>query len=287
MALSDLLVYVDRTSDAAACMRLAVDLASRHASHVTALFVRERTEAQVSERKTAELGLASGAEVEALDRRFEASIDETANELKLALKALALEYGVTAEWRLADGPASVAVTQYARYADLCLVGHYGVANADPEGYTFTERLLFSSGRPVLSVPPHGEFSSLGRHVAVAWNSSRASSRALGDALPLIERAERTTLLTVNAGDFIGRHGGPPAEQLVRHLMRHNVETQLIQLEGVPAGAIAEALQAKAIEVGADLLVAGAFGHPRLWERLLGGVTRDMLDHMRLPTMMSN
>jgi nucleotide-binding universal stress UspA family protein len=287
MALSDLLVYVDKTSDAVIRMRLAVDLASRHGSLVTALFVRERTDDWLGERKAAELGLASGAEIEALDRRFAAKIEHSAEELKLTLQALAHEHGVATEWRFAEGPASAAVAQHARYADLCLVGHYRARDDDPNAYTFTERLLFSSGRPVLSVPSHGHFTSLGRHIAIAWNSSRPASRALNDALPLIERAERATVLTVNSDDFIGLHGGLPAEEMVKHLSRHNVETNLVQLDGIPAGAIAETMQAKAREIGADLLVAGAFGHPRLWERLLGGVTREILDHMHLPTMMSN
>ncbi len=61
---------------------------------------------------------------------------------------------------------------------------------------------------------------------------------------------------------------------------------LVLLEHVPAGSIANALQTRAREIGADLLVAGAFGHPKLWEKLLGGVTRDLLDHTRLPIFMS-
>ena len=137
------------------------------------------------------------------------------------------------------------------------------------------------------MPSHGRFTSLGRHVAVAWNSSRAASRALNDALPIIERAERTTVITVNSEAYIGVHGGLPAEQMMEHLSRHNPATCLVELKEIPTEAIAERLQAKAKELGADLLVAGAFGHPRLWERLLGGVTRGLLDHMQLPLLMSN
>jgi len=287
MALSDLLVYVDHTSEAILRLRLAVDLASRHGSHVTALFVRERTDSQLVERKRAELGLASGAEVEQLDRRMAASTEQSASELKLTLDALGLEHGVDTEWRFADGPASIAVVQHARYVDLCLVGHYRARDDDVEGYTFTEKLLFSSGGPVLSIPSHGRFTSLGRHIAIAWNSSRAASRALNDALPLIERAKRITVITVNSDAYIGLHGGLPAEQLVEHLSRHNPVTKLVELTGIPTEAIAERLQAKALDLGADLLVAGAFGHPRLLERLLGGVTRELLDHMQLPVLMSN
>ena len=287
MALKDLLVYADKTSDALGRLRLAVDLATRHGSRLTALYVREWDEAQQHERKTAELGLASGVELDRLDHRIEASNDDSEDELRAALEVLGKESGLTTEWRSVDGPAAVVVPQHARYADLCVLGHYAVSAADPNSYTFSEKLLFSSGRPVLSIPSDRSFSTLGRHIAVAWNSSRAAARAVNDALPLIERAERTTLLTINAADFIGRNGGLPAEQMVDHLQRHGASTELVHLERVPAELIANTLQAKAQELGADLMVAGAFGHPRLWERLLGGTTRDLLDRMSLPIVMSN
>jgi nucleotide-binding universal stress UspA family protein len=287
MALKDLLVYVDRTNDALMRMRLAVDLAARHGSRVTALFVREWSEAQYGERRAAELGLISGAEIERMDHRIDDSIDQDADSLRAALGTLAIEHALSVDWRFAEGPASVAVAQHARYADLCIVGHYGPSDTDPNGYSFSERLLFTSGRPVLSVPTDRAFHSLGEHIAVAWNSSRASSRAVNDAMPLLELAEHVTVLTVNTEDFIGLHGALPARQLVEHLGRHRIEAKLVELEGVPVAAIAETLQSKSRSLGADLLVAGAFGHPRLWEKFMGGTTRSLLDHMNLPIMMSN
>jgi len=92
--------------------------------------------------------------------------------------------------------------------------------------------------------------------------------------------------SANPANFINRCGALPAGQLVEHLKRHCALTDLVPLENVPAVSIAYVLQAKAREVGADLPVAGAFGHPKLWEKLLGGVTRDLLDRMSFPIFMS-
>jgi hypothetical protein len=103
----------------------------------------------------------------------------------------------------------------------------------------------------------------------------------------LERAERTTVITVNAADFIDRNHGLPAEQIIQHLERHGVSAELLQLENIAAWSIAEELQTAARRLGADLMVAGAFGQPRLWERLLGGVTRNLLDRMALPILMSH
>ena len=280
-------MYVDREESALVRLRLAADLARRHGSRLTVLYVREWSPAQLDERKTAELGLASAKELDRFDQLIEASIDEAAERLRSALETFKAEHGLEAEWRCLNGVASVVVPQHARYADLCVLGQDTAAGTDSIGYSFSEQLLFVTGRPVLFIPAFGVFETLGRHIAVAWNSSRASALAVNDALPLIERAEQTTVITINPADFIERHGAPPAEQIVEHLRRHSASVEGIKLKNVPPESIADALQAEAHKTGADLVVAGAFGHPRLWEKLLGGVTRDLLARMSLPIMMSH
>jgi len=287
MALRDLLVYVDQTEAAFARLHLAADLARLHSSQLTALFVRQLTPRQLDDLSVAELGLASAGAMDGVNRRIEASIDAAADRLRLALEALATEYGLTAEWRCVNGLASAVVPQHARYADLCILGHERAGENTCGEYRFSEQMLFGTGRPLVFIPEAGSFRTLGRNIVVAWNSSRPAARAVNDALPLIERAERTTVLLVNPADCIDRHGARPGEAMLEHLIRHGARADAVQIENVPAGAIANALQAKARALGADLLVAGAFGHPSLWEKLLGGVTRDLLDHLTLPLMMSH
>jgi nucleotide-binding universal stress UspA family protein len=287
MALKDLLVYVDQTDEAFIRLRLAADLAIRHGSRLTALFAREWTSDQMEHRKAAELGLVSVAAMNRLDESIEASIDDVTERLRQALNEATRDRGVQADLVCIDGTAAVVVPQYARYADLCIVGR-----DEPEGslsvnYTFSEQLLFVTGRPVLFVPNDGAFKTLGRHIAVAWNSSRPAARSLNDALPLIERADRTTIVMINPSDFIHAHEGPGDQQVVEHLKRHGATVDAVRIGGVPRTAIAETLQAEARALGADLIVAGAFGHPRLWEKMLGGVTHDLITNMRLPVFMSH
>ena len=184
-----------------------------------------------------------------------------------------------------DGDAAAVIPQYARYGDLAswLDEPQGLSSIS---YTFSEQLLFVSGRPVLFVPPEGAFATLGRHIVVAWNSSRPAAGWLNDAMPLIERADETVLM-VNPSGFIDAHAGPPGEQMVEHLRRHGATAEAVRIENVPRGAIADRLLAEARARGGDLMVAGAFGHPRLWEKMLGGVTYDLLGRMSLPIFMSN
>lgn len=287
MALKDLLVYVDQTEDSLVRLRLAADLANRHGSHLTALYAREWNRAQLNSRKSAELGLVSAEGLHHLDERIEASIDAAAERLRAALEELTRGRGVEADLLPVDGEAAVVVPQYARYADLCILGRDEPTGPASINYTFSEQLLFVTGRPVLFVPSEGSFATMGRHIAVAWNSSRPAARALNDALPLIERAERTTILMVDPSGFIDGHEGPPGEQMVHHLKRHGATVDSIRIENVAHNEIADRLQAEARALGADLLVAGAFGHPRLWEKMLGGVTHDLMALMRLPIFMSH
>ena len=289
MALKDLLVYVDPTEDSFLRLRLAVDLAARHESRLTALFVREWSRAQSDRHKAAELGLVSAQGMRDLEQTIAATMQAAIERLRTALESLARERGVAAELRCVDGIASTVVPQHARYADLCVLGR-----DQPEGpasveYTFAEHLLFLTGRPMLFVPAVETqmLPTLGRRILLAWNSSRPAARSLNDALPLIERAERTTVLMINPSGFIDGRGAPPGEHMVEHLRRHGAVADAVRIEDVPHGAIADRLQAEARARDADLIVAGAFGHPRLWEKMLGGVTYDLLTRTSLPIFMSH
>jgi len=287
MALKDLLVHVDQTESSVMRLRLAADLARRHDSHLTALYVREWNRAQLDVHKAAELGLVSAEGMASLNRRIEDSIDSMAERLRSTLEAARRDHGLAVEWRSVDGVASVVVPQHARYADLCILGHDQPEGPTSVDYTFSEQLLFVAGRPLLFVPAAGTFETLGRHIVAAWNSSRPAARSVNDALPLIERAERTTVLMVNPSSFIDRHGALPGERILEHLRRHGASADAVRMDDVPSTSIADALLSKAHALGADLLVAGAFGHPRLWEKFLGGVTHDLMTRMSLPIFMSH
>ncbi len=110
---------------------------------------------------------------------------------------------------------------------------------------------------------------------------------MNDALPLIERADKTTVIMINPSGFIDAHEGPPGEQMIDHLRRHGAAVEAVRIEAVPHSGIAGRLQQEALAQGADLIVAGAFGHPRLWEKMLGGVTHELLANMELPVFMSH
>jgi len=287
VALKDMLVYVDQSNASHAHLGLAVDLARRNGSFVTALYVRGWSPAQLAHRKTAELAGRPLAEVGAIEVAVEDSLDRDALEAQSTLERLAAQHGLETEWRTVEGEPRNLLPQHARYADLCILPAETPAQSTSAGYLFSEEMLFTAGRPVLLVPQSTSLKTLGAHVAIAWNSSRSSARALSDALPLLEHSEKATVIAVNPNDYLEAHGALPLVRLLEHLRRHGVSARSVVLADVPSEAIAAALQEKACAVGADLLVAGAHGHTWLREVLLGSVTRDLLEGLVLPVMMSH
>jgi nucleotide-binding universal stress UspA family protein len=196
--------------------------------------------------------------------------------------------GLDGGYRLVEGNLPATVALHARYADLTVLGqvnpyvpHEGVGRDATVVTT-----VMSSGRPVLVVPFVGDFSSVGDRVLVAWNASREAARAVNDALPILEQASIVTVLAVNPRRGIGGHGDVPAADIALHLARHSVRAEAAH---TVANDIAdgEALLSYAADIGADLIVAGAYGHSRAREMVFGGVRRTLLGEMTVPVFLSH
>ncbi len=191
-----------------------------------------------------------------------------------------------AELRVSGKDAVDAVALHARYADLVIMGQ-----ADPEEDhammppDFVDRVLLSVGRPVLVIPYAGSFPTIGKHVLLAWNASREAARAVADALPMLKGADKVTVFAVNPGRT-GDHGKEPGADIALFLARHGVKAEVSASEsgGMEVGPW---LLSRAADLGTDLIVMGGYGHSRLRELALGGVTRTMLHHMTVPVLMSH
>jgi nucleotide-binding universal stress UspA family protein len=181
----------------------------------------------------------------------------------------------TARWSSVEGLPDPVVGDAGRRADFIVVAR--PANDDPEP---TRRAfhtaLFRTERPVLVVPPvHA--AAFGNRVAIAWRDDARATKAVLPTLRCLAHAEQ---LHVLAGVRPG--AGPPALPAI--FLDHGIEAEL-HLLPIGAGAFGQSLLEKAHELGADLLVMGAYAHSPLREALLGGVTRYMLAHADLPVLM--
>lgn len=185
------------------------------------------------------------------------------------------------EWELAVGLPAPYVTRRAQAVDLVILGQRTPDHAT--GLDAPQEVVLASGRPVLIVPYAGHRDRIGEVAVVAWNSSREAARAVQDALPLLAVSASVTVLLVNPEEEAEIDA---ADQLVAHLARHglNASKRVVRQDIL---AVSDTILAQVAGLGADLLVMGAYGHSRLREMILGGVTRDVLRHMSVPVLMAH
>ena len=143
-------------------------------------------------------------------------------------------------------------------------------------------LILTSAKPILSVPWQGDFSNIGSNVLIAWNSSAQASRAVHDAMPILQQADSVRVLTVGPEET----GHIPGAEITAHLTRHGVKADA---EHVVKGsdATGEIILNYAGNTNADMIVCGGWGHSRLLETVMGGVTRHLLRNMTVPVLMSH
>jgi nucleotide-binding universal stress UspA family protein len=146
--------------------------------------------------------------------------------------------------------------------------------------------MLSCGRPTLIVPYIGPRATFGERVLVAWDGRREASRALGDALPLLKRAGAVVIMTVSPDVDRPTLNDIAQQRLAHYLRAHRVEAQMEKFD-VRDRDVAAWLLSRAADLGIDLMVMGGYGHSRLQETVLGGVTRSILQAMTVPVLMAH
>jgi nucleotide-binding universal stress UspA family protein len=209
-----------------------------------------------------------------------------AQRVEAAFKERMARDGLSGEWRLVQGLLPRQISAQGRCADLVIVGQVSSEGEGPRDSAHIEAALFDSGRPVLVVPHAGHTGSIGRRVLIGWNGSPEAARAVHDALPLMVGAEAVTVVTIDPEGGPGANEEGPGADIARHLARHGLPVMVRRVTG-PAAAAGDLLLNEAADLGADLIVMGAFGHSRLREFVLGGATRTLLAQMTAPVLMAH
>lgn len=279
MSFKDLLVVVDDTAAAEERIEVAARLALAHDAHLTGLYVITHTP---------------------IPAFIEAEIPESVRrqqweaEQALATKAATLFEGVMrrngltdrSEWRALEGDPTQVTAVHGRYSDLIIVGQVNPAREPDLPVPLPEDLVFEAGRPILVVPYAGRFPTVGERILIGWNASREAARALGDAMPVLAKAKRLTVMAVNPTPGASGLGDEPGADIARHLARHfnRVEASHIATRAIEPG---DSILNTVSDESCDLVVMGAYGRSRLRELVLGGMTRYMLQHMTVPVLMSH
>ena len=282
MALKDILVHLDVTPRSAARLAIAAGLAMKHGAHLTGLHVIDISSANYFYGAAMPFVPTNPEEIVG---RMRAEAAKAAAPVEAAFREYLRRNGIEGEWRQMEGDPATTVALQGRYADLIIVGQ---PNPDEpqDGDPITVNTVMTSGRPVLAIPFAGDFPTIGERVLVAWNASREAARAINDALPLLAGAKQVTVLAINPQRGIGGHGDVPAADIALHLARHGLKAEAAHTvaKDISDG---EALFSYAADIGADLIVAGGYGHSRARELVFGGVTRTLIAEMTAPVLLSH
>jgi nucleotide-binding universal stress UspA family protein len=189
--------------------------------------------------------------------------------------------GVACDTRILTNTVTDAAKAFgviARNYDLSVVAQGEVDNGMAETLVI-ESALFDSGRPVLVVPYIQATGMKLDRVMVCWDGSRSAARAVGDALPLLQKAGKIDVVTIEDKDRRNELRG-------EHLARHKLKVELKPVVAPDSDAV-NVILSQAADSATDLVVMGGYGHSRFREFVLGGVTRGMLGSMTVPVLMSH
>lgn len=195
------------------------------------------------------------------------------------------EVGVQSHWMATQGDPVVETRRMARYADLAMLGYPGKSSDDLNDLRrIVEHVAIGSGCPTLVVPQ----SFVGRvetdRIAVCWDGSREAVRALRDALELLSTAKAVDVLIADEGDETRPQIS--GKQIKELLQAHGIEAKIHEIAAVHRNA-GKDLLAKTNELGSQVIALGAYGHSRLRDLVLGGVTQHMLRNTKVPLFLSH
>ncbi len=274
MPYKTILVHLANDPDHMERLDCAVGLADRFGAHLTAIYVATPIgmPAQVTGRG-ASLGYLAAATETARERAVEVEA-----ECRERCRAL----GVSVEWRIDQGEHTDVTGRHAHFADLTIVSQHPHDLAHRVGtHHFPDDVALTAGGPVLMLPRKHSGPVVATRPLVAWKSTAQALRAVREALPFLQAAEKTMLLTVG-----GKEGELPGTEISSMLDRHGVRIEIHNDDRDDRHA-GDVILAEAQKLGCDLVVMGAYGHSRLRELVLGGATREVFNHAELPLLVAH
>lgn len=276
MPLKSILAHAAPNDRLAAVLDIACTVAKAHEAHLIGL--------HISSDPAVSLQSLPGPLPGELITSIESRIEEERDRSQTGFDDAVARHGVNGEWRVGNGDLASVIGTHARYADLAVMGQGddGEALDDPELPTV---VATTTGRPVLIVPRAGKFDQVGDRVLVCWNTSREATRAVADALPILQKAQHVTVLAVNPDDG-AKHGAMPGADISHYLARHGVRAEANRTYAEDID-VSDAILSRASDLGCDLIVMGAYGHSRMREWIFGGVTRSIMRTMTRPVLISH
>ncbi len=213
-------------------------------------------------------------------------IKRAAGELRAKIEGELANEDVSWEWQFLDGMAETRLLEQSALHDLIVVGPNDIGEDGAHGPSnMAGALVLKAPVPVLVVPGHTKRMDISAPVLVAWNGSSEVCVALRAAVPLLALSKAVYLVTIEETDERSRYDFPPVEG-ARYLSRYGIEAELVEIARGQAR-ISDTLFSAAQLRECGMIVMGGYGHSRLAELLLGGVTRRSLSDPQMPIFMAH
>ena len=286
MTIKTILVPLSEPGLVKTSLLAAFKLAGPFAAHVEALHVRPDPQLAAASLMGEAM---SGAMIDQIlkdgIKRSAANAVKTRQAFEQACKTAGIAYSerpqranrTTAAWREEIGYEDHVLVSRGRVADLIVLSR-PVSQIDVAGRFSLEAALMETGRPLLLAPPKLP-ARIGAKIAIAWNGSAESARAVSEARPFLLAARQVTILTAAEP----QSEDPNPAGLQSQLAWQGIKARIDKVR--TSGDIGKALLRAAERAGADLLVMGGYSHSRVRELILGGVTRHVLSETTIPVFM--
>lgn len=276
MSVKTILVHLANDDHHGVRLDVAVRMAKVHRAHIVALFI-------TTPEGMPAVSTGRGASAAYLEAARE-SARERAIALEEEFESACDKHNVKSTWVVEDGDHLESLAYHAHAADIAILSRPSKAEhlEDHFRMRLAEQFTLISGCPVLLLPRIEEIPTFGKHIMVAWKANREALRAVRDSLPFLKEADKVTVLAV----------GPTAEdalsetELVSYLSRHEISAEPHNVAESEEG-VGHTILATAEALGCDMIVMGAYGHSRIREIIMGGVTRYIFGHTSMPVLLSH
>ena len=279
MSYKTILVHVDESSRSGLRVKIAADIANAENAHLIGSAVTGVSRFIYQDGNISASDPNLGIHLKFLRERAEKAVsdfEKTAAEMNV----LSFESMIT------NDEAGGGIGLQARYSDLVVLGQTNRDEPSPSVLSdFPEYIVLNSGRPVLIIPYTGDFTSVAKRPLISWDASRESTRAVTDAIPLLQKADLVQVAIFNPSSTPDAHGEQPGADIALFLSRHGIKVEVSVHK--TSTDIGNALLSLSHDLDSDMLVMGAYGHSRLREMIMGGVTKTILSCMTIPVFMSH
>lgn len=268
--MKEILLHVHKDDRRTACIRAAIDLARAFDAHLTCIHVTPYSSFIAADPFggvydfSEAIGALQQEEVEAREQ----------------ITRVMDEAGIAWDWEQYDGDIVQALSDRARLADLIVLGQPEADAPDRQGVPVAAGVAIHAGIPVLAMPADGHLAT-GGQAMIAWDGSAEAARALRGALPLLKQAGGVVVVQVDPAE-----GEADGKEVLAYLAHHGIAARH-EAVAKSGRTVAATLRDAAAAHRADYLVCGAYGHSRLFEFILGGVTRDLMSGTGYPLLLAH